>query len=84
MKLRGKDCAGRRKNLNEEWRPITGHEGYYWLSNTGRVKNADGRELSKVYCGGNSYKVKLQSRGQREERYLTTLMAEIFPELTER
>lgn len=66
----------------EIWRPIPGHEGYYWLSNTGKVKNADGKELTKVYCGGNSYKVKLQSCGQKEERYITTLMAEVFPEIT--
>ena len=67
--------------LQEEWRPIPGHEGYYWLSNTGKVKNADGKELAKVYCGGNSYKVKLQSCGQKEEKYITTLMAEVFPEI---
>lgn len=68
--------------MSEEWRPIPGHEGYYWLSNYGRVKNADGKEIARVDCSNGNYKVKLQSCGQREEKYLSTLMAEIFPEYT--
>ena len=67
--------------MTEEWRPITGHEGYYWLSSFGRVKNADGKEIARVDCGNGNFKVKLQSCGQREERYMSTLMAEIFPEI---
>lgn len=67
----------------EVWKPIPGHEGYYWLSNFGRVKNSDNKEIAKVDCGNGNYKVKLQSQGQREERYISTLMAELFPEYTE-
>lgn len=66
--------------MAEIWRPIPGHEGYYWLSSWGKVKNADGRLLTWVDCGNGSFKVKLQSQGQREERYKTSLMAEVFPE----
>lgn len=67
--------------MSEEWRPIPGHEGYYWLSNYGKVKNADGKEIARVDCGNGHFKVKLQSCGQREERYMSTLMAEVFPEM---
>lgn len=67
--------------IQEEWRPIPRHEGYYWVNSQGDVKNAEGRILAKTYCGGNSYKVKLQSCGQKEERYISTLLAEVFPEL---
>lgn len=66
--------------MREIWRPIPDHEGYYWLSNRGRVKNADGKEIARVDCGNGVFKVKLQSCGQREERYMSSLMAEIFPE----
>lgn len=68
--------------IEEIWRPIPGHEGYYWLSSKGRVKNADGKEIALVNCGGDLWKVKLQSQGQREERYMSSLMAEVFPEVT--
>lgn len=69
--------------MSEQWRPIPGHEGYYWLSNFGRVKNADGKEMSRIDCGNGNFKVKLQSCGQREEKYISTLMAEVFPEYVE-
>lgn len=64
----------------EIWRPIMGYEGYYWVSNMGRVKNSYGKVLSKVDCGNGIFKVKLQAKGQREEKYISTLMAETFPE----
>ena len=66
--------------MNEIWRPIPGYEGYYWLSNFGRVKNSHNKILARVDCGNGLYKVKLQANGQREERYMSSLMAEIFPE----
>lgn len=69
--------------MTEKWRSIPGYEGYYWLSNYGRVKNSQGKILSRVNCGNGLYKVKLQAKGQREERYVSSLMAEIFPEYTE-
>lgn len=69
--------------MSEIWRPIPGHEGYYWLSNLGKVKNKDGKEIARVDCGNGNFKVKLQSCGQREERYMSTLMAEVFPEYVE-
>lgn len=74
---------GSEVELTEVWRPIPGHEGYYWLSNYGRVKNANGRILSKIDCGQGIFKVKIQSQGQRDERYLSSLMAEVFPEYTQ-
>ena len=69
--------------MGEIWRPISGHEGYYWLSNRGNVKNADNKLIAHTDCGNGVYKVKLQSCGQKEERYLSSLMAEIFPEYVE-
>ena len=45
------------------------------------MKNADGKEIARVDCGNGILKVKLQSQGQREEKYMSTLMAEIFPEI---
>lgn len=69
--------------MSEIWRPIPGHEGYYWLSSYGRVKNKDGKQIARVDCGNGNFKVKLQSCGQREEKYMSTLMAEVFPEYIE-
>ena len=65
------------------WRPIPGHEGYYWINNFGKVKNSNNREIARVDCGNGVLKVKLQSQGQIDERYVSTLMAEIFPEYVE-
>ena len=69
--------------MSEIWRPIPNYEGYYWISNMGQVRNAYGKILSRVDCGGGILKVKLQARGQREERYISSLMAEIFPDLVD-
>lgn len=63
------------------WRPIPNYEGFYWVSNMGQVKNANGKMLSRIDCGGGILKVKLQARGQRDEIYLSTLMVQVFPEL---
>lgn len=67
--------------MSETWKPIPGYEGYYWLSTFGRVKNSNGKFIARVDCGGGNLKVKLQAKGQREERYLSTLMVEVFPEM---
>lgn len=80
MKPRGKDCVGRRKRLSEKWKPIPGHEGYYWISTYGNVKNSEGKLLKWVDCGRGIKKVKLQSQGQKEEKYKSSLMIEVFPE----
>ena len=69
--------------MNEVWKAIPGYEGYYWLSNVGRVRNSDNKILACVDCGNGLYKVKLQANGQREERYMSSLMAEIFPEYSQ-
>lgn len=66
--------------MSEVWRPIPGYEGYYWINSMGQVKNSHGKLLSRVNCGGGILKVKLQAKGQREERYISSLMVEIFPE----
>ena len=65
------------------WRPIPGHEGYYWINNNGRVKNANNKEIARVNCGNGILKVKLQSQGQIDEKYVSTIMAEVFPEYVE-
>ena len=65
----------------EVWRPIPNFEGFYWVSNLGNVKNSNNRLLAKVDCGNGNYKVKLQALGQLDERYISTLMAEVFPEI---
>lgn len=67
----------------EVWRPIPNYEGFYWFSNYQNVKNANGKMIAKVDCGNDNYKVKLQAQGQVDEKYLTTLTAEIFPECVE-
>ena len=67
----------------EIWRPIPGHEGYYWVSNYGRVKNSQGKEIARTDCGNGVLKVTLRSQGQVEGRYISTLMAEVFPEYME-
>lgn len=35
--------------MTEEWRPAPGLEGRYWVSNTGRFRNAHGRVLTNQY-----------------------------------
>ena len=66
--------------MSEIWRPIPNYEGYYWLSNMGQVRNSQNKILARVDCGNGLFKVKLQAKGQREERYISSLMAEVYPE----
>lgn len=66
--------------MSEIWRPIPGYEGFYWVSNMARVKNSYGKILSRVDCGNGVLKVKLQANGQREEKYISSLMVEVYPE----
>ena len=49
----------------EEWLPVTGYEGYYWVSNMGQVKSRDQvmRQTKHGYC-----KVDL-SRGGVKKRF---------------
>lgn len=38
---------------NEQWKPVNGYEGIYWISNKGRVKNA--RKVMKFYQINSGY-----------------------------
>lgn len=81
--------------MEEIWKPVVGYEGYYEVSNTGKVKSLDrtkpnkwgtttpveGRELKpEVTCTG--YKrVVLNSCGRRERVSVHRLVAFAFPEI---
>lgn len=39
--------------LDEHWKPVTNYEGYYWVSNKGRVKNS--RKIMKFYQINSGY-----------------------------
>lgn len=67
--------------MNEVWKPIPGYEGYYWMNSKGQVKNSKGKYIAQTDCGGGLFKVKFQAKGQVEEKYVSTLKAELFPEI---
>ena len=56
--------------MNEEWRDIEGFEGYYQVSNLGRVRSVD-REIYHPYNKTIShYKGKILKPGKRNKGYL--------------
>lgn len=75
----------------EEWRPILGYEGYYEVSDLGRVRSLDrlvpsgggrsrqakGRVLS-IYSGDHYSKVRLKVDGAGCTKNVHTLVAEAF------
>lgn len=56
-------------NVVEIWKPIKDYEGYYEVSNLGRIKS-----LERVDCKGQSRKEKIKKHGNDKDGYkLTTL-----------
>jgi hypothetical protein len=62
-------------NLSEEnWVPIPGYEGSYWINNTGNVCNAEGRILARIPTKWGD-QIELRKNGQRERFLVLALMA---------
>ena len=70
--------------MEEIWRDIEGYEGFYQVSNTGKVKSLNYRntgkeEILKAYDDGNGYlKVGLFKDGKREQPLVHVLVATAF------
>ena len=78
--------------MNEEWRPIPGYEGYYEVSNIGRVRSPNRytksgwgtpvfhpSQMMKCRVVSNGYRhVKLTKDGRRWEPLVHRLVAEAF------
>lgn len=80
--------------MNEEWRPIPGYEGYYEVSDLGRVRSIDrriwnsrgrgfwvrltGKELTPVRSSSGHYSVMLVREGQGTRRFVHRLVLEAF------
>lgn len=62
----------------EEWRPINGFIGAYWISNRGRVKNSRGKILKPISNGHGDFRIDLRNNGQREQKLISHLVAEHF------
>lgn len=67
------------KNLdNEQWKEITGTDGYYYVSNKGRVKSLQGYEaiILKPYSNQHGYeRVDIIEEGQRQSKLVHRLVA---------
>jgi len=76
----------------EEWRDITGYEGYYQVSSKGNVKSLDrtlinsigvesnvkGKEIYKSLVGAGYYQVSLWKDGKKLNKYVHQLVASAF------
>lgn len=64
----------------EEWKPITGYEEMYEVSNLGRIKNSRNGRIKKSGPGGrgNYKKVDLYKNGEYKKCYVHRLVAEAF------
>ena len=81
-------------SINEEWRDIRGYEGYYQVSNLGRVKSLERFALGRYGCnrrlpekiikplssGSDYLYVNLNNNGRKKE-YVHRLVAMAFPEI---
>ena len=68
----------------EEWRDIEGFNGYYQISNTGKVKNKKRNILRKIFYTKNGYPfVTFCIKRKSTTRYIQRLVAEAFiPDFT--
>ena len=55
--------------MNEEWRPIEGYEGLYYISNTGRVRSVD-RYVKNGHSSYRLHKGKMLSPIKNKDGYL--------------
>ena len=76
----------------EEWRDITGYEGYYQVSSKGNVRSLDrtlinsigvesnvkGKEIYKSLVGAGYYQVSLYKDGKKLNKYVHQLVAHAF------
>lgn len=62
----------------EEWRPIVGYEGKYWVSDKGRVKNKDGRLMLQHLTNSGYPAIRLYSKGNENRKCIHRLIAEAF------
>lgn len=78
--------------MTEIWKPIPNYEGYYEVSNTGKVRSLSrnkvcgyghqsrmsGRELKPTTCGNGYYQVCLSVNGKAEHHMIHRLVATVF------
>lgn len=78
--------------MKEIWKPIKGYEGWYEVSNLGRVRSLDrivtysdgknyslkGKMLKMHYCGSGYLQFILHKNGKTEHKYPHRLVAETF------
>jgi len=65
--------------MKEEWKPIPGYEGYYEVSNHGRVRGLKrGRVLKSRVNHGGYHLVQLHKEGKKKHKRIHRLMLEAF------
>lgn len=57
----------------EKWYTIKGYAGVYWVSDLGRVRNAEGHILKQIPSKGGN-RVELRYNGQRETPFVKDLL----------
>lgn len=62
----------------EVWRDVSGYEGYYQVSNLGRVKRVGGKVLKPVHNGNGYVKVHLCKDAIVEKLFIHRLVAKAF------
>lgn len=62
----------------DNWFPIPGYEGVYWITKSGKVRNAKGHVLTPVGDETIGYRVELRNNGQRNRVFVSDLLAKTF------
>lgn len=62
----------------EEWKAIKGYEGYYEVSNTGKVKSIRNNIILKAHLKNGYFAVSLVVNGYAKQKYIHRLVAESF------